>query len=79
MHNEQYECTSLLRIFKKNVIGTCYLNIHFSLCTSQQTNTKQLSIETSKHYTMYIVYIIHIHIIYIIHDWEQVKRFFFEI
>lgn len=35
MHNEQYECASLLRIFKKkkkNDIGTYYLNIHFSLC-----------------------------------------------
>jgi len=54
MHNEQYECTSLLRIgIQKNVISTYYLNIHFSLCTSQQTNTKQLlSIETFKHYIL---------------------------
>lgn len=44
----------VIKDIQKNVIGTYYLNIHFSLCTSQQTNTKQLSIETSKHYTMYV-------------------------
>lgn len=85
MHNEQYEYTSLLRIFKKkNVIGTYYLNIHFSLYTSQQTNAKQLTIKTSKHCTVRHIHMYNRPIILVytyIHTLipEHVNRFFCKI